>query len=111
MVYHELAINTTVSFECTNSESSLPIKRGGIGIRHATETALPCFLSSIYEVSGLLNKLLSEPYRQFDPALVEAEKIWCEKFGELPEKQLRNIQQIWESIELDSKIESLSGLL
>lgn len=57
------------------SESSLPIKYGGIGIRHATEIALPCFLSSIYEVSDMLDKLLPEPYRQVDPAMLEAEEI------------------------------------
>lgn len=50
------------------SESSLPIKMGGIGIRHATEMTTPCFLSSIYDVSDLLDKLLSEPYGQIDPA-------------------------------------------
>lgn len=108
------SLESIFNIQLTNhawSESSLPIKRGGIGIRHATETALPCFLSSIYEVSYLVDKLLSEPYRQLDPTLLEAEKIWCEKFGELPEIQLRNIQNVWESSELENKIESLGGFL
>lgn len=93
----------------TWSESSLPIKHGGIGIRHATDIALPCFLSSIYEVSDLMDNLLSEPYRQIDPALLEAEKFWCEKFGNLPEKHIRNIQSIWESKEIENKISVLDG--
>lgn len=93
------------------SESSLPIKYGGIGIRHATEIALPCFLSSMYEVSDLVDKLLSEPYQQLDPALLEAENIWCQKFGELPEEGFRNIQHAWESSEIEQKINVLSGSL
>ena len=93
------------------SESSLPIKHGGIGIRHATDIALPCFLSSMYEVSDLVDNLLSEPYRQIDPVLLKAESLWCEQYGELPEEQLRNIQKIWESNEIMSKIESISSSL
>lgn len=93
------------------AESSLPIKMGGIGIRHATEMALPCFLSSINEVSNLVDKLLSEPYRQIDPARLEAEDIWCKKFGELPHVELRNVQKIWESHNIAIKIESIRNSL
>ncbi len=93
------------------SESSLPIKMGGMGIRHATEMAIPCFLSSIYDVSDLLDKLLSEPYRQIDPARLEAEKLWCDKFGEMPQMELRNIQKIWESNDIDQKIITINNSL
>src|SRR6201996_3598956 len=108
------AIKTILNVELTPrawAESSLPIKMGGIGIRHATEMALPCFLSPIYEVSNLLDKLLSEPYRQIDPARLEAEDIWCEKFVELPHFDLRNIQKIWESNIVNTKIESIKNSL
>ena len=43
--------------------------------------------------------------------MLEAEEFWCRKFGELPEKQLRNIQRIWELNEIKQKIDFLSGSL
>ena len=92
-------------------ESSLPIKKGGIGIRHSTEIALPCFLSSIYDVSNLLDKLLPEPYRQIDPAILEAEQFWCNEFGELPAENLRNIQKVWELNGINKKIASINNSL
>ncbi len=44
--------------ELTWIESFLPIKKGGIAIRHATDIAVPCFLSSVYNVPDLLNRTL-----------------------------------------------------
>lgn len=74
-------------------QSSLPIKKG-IGIRYASDIALPCFLSSMYNVSTLLNQLLHETYRHDD--LVQ----WCQRFEELPEESLRPLQSAWESYEI-----------
>lgn len=92
-------------------ESSLPIKKGGIGIRHASDIALPCFLSSLYNVSALLDQLLPENYRQVDMTKVESEDHWCRKFGELPEESLRIYQGVWESYEINQKIEILEHQL
>ena len=92
-------------------ESSLPIKYGGIGIRHASDIALPCFLSSMYNVSSLLDQLLPEPLRQIDPVLAEAEKQWCEKFGSLPEDNVRIYQHSWEIFEIEQKIISIQNSL
>ena len=88
-------------------ESSLPIKKGGIGIRHASDIALPCFLSSMYNVSSLLNQLLHETYRHDDLVQVEAEEQWCKKFGELPEESLRPLQSTWEINEITQKLETI----
>lgn len=93
------------------SESALPIKKGVIGIRHAIEIALPCFLSSIYEVSDLLDDLLSEEYRQIDPSKLEGEELWCNEFGDLPAEGLRKYQHVWESITITNKINSLSSFV
>jgi len=85
-------------------ESSLPIKKGGIGIRHASDIALPCFLSSLYNVSALLDQLLPQNYRLADITKLESEERWCRKFGELPEESLRIYQGAWESYEIIQKI-------
>lgn len=73
-------------------ESSLPIKKSGIGLRHASDIALPCFLSSMYNVSVLLNQLLHETYRHDDLVQIEAEEQWCQMFGELPEESSRPLK-------------------
>lgn len=92
-------------------ESSLPIKKGGIGIRHASDIALPCFLSSLYDASALLDQLLPKNYRLVDLEKVESEDHWCGKFGELPEESLRIYQGVWESYEIDQKIENVKHYL
>lgn len=38
---------------------------------------------------------------------VESEDHWCRKFGELPEESLRIYQGVWESYEINQKIENL----
>lgn len=76
---------------------------GGIGIRHATDIALPCFLSSLYNVSSLLDQLLPEPYRQLDHDKVDAEERWYERFDALPEESVRNFQHSWEAFEIQQK--------
>ncbi len=92
-------------------ESSLPIKKGGIEIRHASDMALPCFLSSTYNVSSLLDQLLPETYRQFDFEKVDAEELWCRKFGALPEESLRHFQHSWEAFEVEEKIAKIQNFL
>lgn len=85
----------------------MPIKYGGIGIRHAFDIALPCFLSSIYEVSDLLDNLLSEQYRQIDFAKSEAEELWCDKHGDLPDAAVRKSQSAWETDMINHTISTL----
>lgn len=92
-------------------ESSLPIKKGGIGIRHASDIALSCFLSSMYNVSNLLDQLLPEPYRQLDLSKSEAEEQWCERFGSLPDETVRIYQHSWEIIEIEQKTMKLQDSL
>lgn len=92
-------------------ESSLPIKKRGIGIRHASDIGLPCFLWSLYNVSTLLDRLLPENYRLNALAKVDSEEHWCRKFGELPEESLRIYQSSWESFEIGQKIENVKNTM
>jgi len=36
------------------NQSGLPVKKGGLGIRHAVDMALPCFLSSFFACNSIL---------------------------------------------------------
>ena len=45
-------------FETAWNQATLPVKSGGIGIRLATDIALPAFLSSMASSSPLILKLL-----------------------------------------------------
>lgn len=92
-------------------ESFLPIKKRGIGIRHASYIALPCFLSLVYNVSALLNQLLPETYRQDDLAKNQAEEHWRQKFGDLTEESLRPFQNSWEGFGIAEKSTSIQNSL
>src|SRR5260370_40950541 len=37
---------------------SLPISQGGLGIRHAVHSAIPCFLASVYSCNDLIQKII-----------------------------------------------------
>lgn len=92
-------------------ESSLPIKRGGLGINHASEIALPCFLSSIYGVSDLLDQLLSVHHRHIDPAKDETEESWRGVFGYMPPEHLRHMQKMWELFRINNKVALIENSL
>ncbi len=52
-----------------------------------------------------------EVYCTYYPARLETEKIWCDKFGYLPQIELRNIQKICECKDIDNKIVSIRNSL
>src|SRR5205823_9108920 len=89
-------------------QSSLPVKLGGLGIRHALDVALPCFLASAHSVGPLVDALLPCRLRGFDPALIEACE-WWEGFGTriLPAPEERGIQAKWEQPFVESIIHHL----
>jgi len=43
-------------------QSSLPVKSGGLGVRHAVDTAIPCFIVSVYSVLALITALVPEGF-------------------------------------------------
>ena len=79
------------------AQSSLPIKKGGLGIRHAEDMALPCFLSSFHSVLDLLDELLPQSVSSHSADLDEALSLWSVKAdSELPNPLLRKVQKFWE---------------
>ncbi|XP_055337917.1 uncharacterized protein LOC129587962 [Paramacrobiotus metropolitanus] len=76
-------------------QASLPVSRGGIGIRRSEELPLPAFLASIHSVSGLVLALLPT-----GGALdsTEAQELWKLKASqlEIPEPAFRKAQKAWD---------------
>lgn len=62
-------------------------------------------------MSDLLDELLLEPYRLLDPVVSDAEGNWCNTHGNLPNENLRKIQRVWESNEIENKIAAINESL
>ncbi len=80
-------------------QASLPVVKGGLGIRHATDLALPAFLASVSGVSGFAQSILpQELLPLYDPAENEAVQLWLAKpMSVLPEGEKKDPQKEWES--------------
>lgn len=91
----ERIVNCQLSPEAW-SQSSLPVKLGGLGIRHASESALPCFLASFHSVRNSLSPYLTEEMINADESLVDGLQMWKQMdCGPTPETIL-GFQASWE---------------
>ncbi|XP_055340939.1 uncharacterized protein LOC129590009 [Paramacrobiotus metropolitanus] len=76
-------------------QATLPVSRGGIGIRRAEELSLPAFLASIHSAFDLLSSMLPQ-----HPAVdaSEAIELWKVKARqpEMPEVAFRKLQKTWD---------------
>ena len=78
------------------SQSSLPVKRGGLGIRMATDLSLPAFISSAIGAKETVRTLLpdyidTESYQE----LSKAREAWHQLVAEGP--QLTEVTQTVEN--------------
>jgi hypothetical protein len=77
---------------------SLPVVDGGLGIRHATDLALPAFLASVASVTELLGSILPQEMVPFtDPLVEKGVNLW-KKFTKSvpPESTKCKFQKEWE---------------
>lgn len=65
----------------------------------------------MYNVSSLLDQLLSQTYRQADLDKVDAEELWCRQFGALPEESVRQFQHSWEVFDIEEKTINIKNSL
>jgi len=77
-------------------QSALPVKLGGLGIRHASDCAVPCFLSSFHASEDLINKLLPCEDHFLDKNFIEGVEIWSKENVPLPEFLDTQRQSSWE---------------
>ena len=63
-------------------QSSLPVKQGGLGIRMATDIALPAFLSSGYGSQAMAGTLLPDYINTSDyQELTDAKDMWNQELN------------------------------
>ena len=60
----ESILNTPLSDESCLKQCTLPVRYGGLGVRLASEIALPAYLSSVCASRGITFSLLSQDLQQ-----------------------------------------------
>ena len=99
IIFKGLSSVTNVSFEGpAGTQASLPVSRGGLGIRRACDIAIPAFLSSSYATATLVGEILNKPYQMPSSGVAEALTIWkAGVFGaNEPLEPLKAMQKSWD---------------
>lgn len=91
----EKILNVTLDEE-TWTQSSLPVAKGGLRIRRATDLALPAFLASVHGADSGVSKLLPPELTQEHeecPVVAEAATLWKERVVDSNVDENNNCQQ------------------
>ena len=92
------------------AQSALPVKMGGLGIRHSVDSAIPCFLASIHSVQPLVKKLLPNFLHTADYVIQEAEELWETSSGCVqPPVLQKSTQKSWEEPVVKATINKLQN--
>ena len=95
----QLILNIELSDSAWN-QATLPVKNGGIGIRLATQVALPAYLSSIASSGHLILQLLPPRLHSTegsnDQLFIDAVDTWRERAGGMELPQLAINQKAWD---------------
>jgi len=92
----EQILNCRLSDDAWN-QISLPVDKGGFGIRNAVHCAIPCFLASVYSSQHLIQKIIPDYCDEVQITMAEAEGLWKGILGlVLPQPDLRGLQKTWE---------------
>jgi len=75
------------------AQASLPVARGGLGIRSAQQLSVPAFLASVASTANLVTAILGTP--QEDPDKPEALALWLVMSNSSPEPP-SNLQREWD---------------
>ena len=78
----------------TWKQVSLPVKLGGLGVKHGMTSAIPCFIASYHSVLPLIHQLIPEDIT--DCALPQAIQAYETEFGSIPTEN-PNSQKSWET--------------
>ena len=85
--------------DCVWSQATLPLSKGGLGIRKSEDLAFSTFLSSSYSSQELVSSVLSSGVTaaNSDPLVLEAEELWKAKSDSLlPPLEFRGRQKVWD---------------
>ncbi|GAU91622.1 hypothetical protein RvY_03845 [Ramazzottius varieornatus] len=76
-------------------QTSLPVVKGGLGLRRAEEIALPAYLASIFSAKRLVSSMVAD--FDVDELCAAEQSAWVEQSGvELPMPELRVHQRLWD---------------
>lgn len=102
----EFLLNCNLS-GMSRDRATMPIRYGGLGIRRATEIALPAFLSSCKATKKLQDEILGEPSSVPGAPEVWDESCWLGMMGEKPDGNSEGAQRAWDEIQCRQKYSAL----
>ena len=79
----QYVLNIALSDEAWN-QASLPVASGGLGIRQATQVALPAFLSSVCGSQSIIKQLLPQNLYKLDGGTNDMESVQTRRGYERP---------------------------
>lgn len=90
-------------------QSSLPVKRGGLGVKLCSHLALPGFLSSWFSVSEEVSAIVSSDYVSYasDTIIKEAINSWSMQTESVSTPENPKIQKNWEIPVIDRMVSQL----
>ena len=85
------------------SQASLPVRKGGLGLRNLASVALPCYISSLHKSSNLVEKITKQQITGKLPHLIMAETALRSKYGmsnsqEMPTGDQASKQRSWDDL-------------
>jgi hypothetical protein len=109
------ALKAILNVDLTNAvwhQATLPVSSGGLGVRLASDLALPAFLSSANGASPLTRQLLPTRLHassgNLDPLCVEASIVWQSRCNSaIPDTARTGIQKAWDSPLMSRKLEEV----
>ena len=106
------SICNTALDEASWLQSSLPVRNGGLGIRHAKALALPAFLASAASVSNLTLSILPEYVGAYgDEKFSEGSRNWWDQTkSPIPAVEDMKYQSSWETPLSEKSMAHLSSL-
>ena len=89
-------------------QATLPTSKGGLGIRRASDVALPAFLASCHSTQELVNAVLPEGEPDTESLLQDAMDCWEEKVDQSPPcTEYRKKQSSWDDPLVEQTFNSL----
>jgi hypothetical protein len=104
----QVVLNIELSDSICN-QATLPVANGGLGVRLATDLALPAFLSSVAGSSALVLQLLPSRFNAssglYDPAYSTASAEWMNRCNStiFPDATVIGVQKTWDSCLVEVK--------
>ena len=98
-------ITNTAMGDAAWRQATLPVSRGGLGIRRVEELALPAFLASVYSAAGLISTIV--PGTDVDTITTTPTQQWCQLTGKPALTTTRNVQRQWDTPIVESALVEL----